>query len=112
MLSLVPGTFERRQQTPRTNNLVFTPASEARYRAWITSVSTSELTLPKIPDGLPFFAFSVSRSIISITKLWSAFGAALIFFNSGKTETPVIQLNSSALSFVRTGSHVNKPRSV
>ena len=58
-----------------------------------------------------FFAIGDKIGLRAFKK-WTYFGAALIFFKSGKTETPVSQLNSSALSFVRSGSHVNKPRSV
>jgi hypothetical protein len=103
--------FERKQQTPLTKSLILTPACEARQRALVTSSSTSALIMPKMAAGLPLFAWSISRSIISRTNAWRALGAALIFFSSGKTETPVSRLNSSALSFVISGSHVSNPKS-
>ena len=60
MRSECPGTPGRRVQSPRTISSMVTPARDARYSAWITSVSASPLSLARIRAGRP--ALGVRRS--------------------------------------------------
>ena len=68
MFSEMPGRPGRRQQMPRITRSIGTPAWLARYRASIARWSTSELSLAKMRDGLPWRARSACSSISSIVR--------------------------------------------
>ena len=74
MFSDSPATCGRRAHIPRTIKSICTPAALAAYNASITCGSISELSLAIIRAGLPFFAFSVSRAMLSIIILCSVNG--------------------------------------
>jgi hypothetical protein len=84
-----------------------------RFRACSRNVArASTRSLPRTYEGrsAPTLAPGLSRYRSNKFRVFdqpSALGTALIFFNRGKTEMPVSQLNSSALSFVISGSHVS-----
>ena len=77
MVSDRPGTPGRSEQMPRISSSTGTPAADASYSASMIRSSTSELSLNRMPDGLPSAACRASRRIFSISPVRMPCGATI-----------------------------------